>query len=154
MAMKKTDLEKNKALKLTQAMKQSGSARFGKGVAKRARLLDQGRTRGANIRRQIGFRHAETHDLIVRRRLCRARLACGAFARAINLCACLDAHGSVHLHCCGDKVACAIISTPSGASRTDKLDAQDLTIVLAEIRANCAPSQFGAEPARFAACIL
>ncbi|MBN3791741.1 hypothetical protein [Burkholderia sp. Ac-20353] len=31
MAMKKTDLEKNKALKLTHAMKQSGSARFGKG---------------------------------------------------------------------------------------------------------------------------
>lgn len=31
MAMKKTDLEKNKALKLTHAMKQSSSARFGKG---------------------------------------------------------------------------------------------------------------------------
>ncbi|WP_200886447.1 hypothetical protein [Burkholderia sp. ABCPW 111] len=31
MAMKKTDLEKNKALKLTHAMKQSTSARFGKG---------------------------------------------------------------------------------------------------------------------------
>lgn len=31
MAMKKTDLEKNKALKLTQAMKQSNPARFGKG---------------------------------------------------------------------------------------------------------------------------
>jgi hypothetical protein len=31
MTMKKTDLEKNKALKLTQAMKQPGSARFGKG---------------------------------------------------------------------------------------------------------------------------
>ena len=31
MAMKKTDLEKNKALKLTHAMKQSASARFGKG---------------------------------------------------------------------------------------------------------------------------
>ncbi|KAF1029628.1 MAG: hypothetical protein GAK40_00395 [Burkholderia plantarii] len=33
MAMKKTDLEKNKALKLTQAMKQGGSARFGKDTA-------------------------------------------------------------------------------------------------------------------------
>jgi hypothetical protein len=31
MAMKKTDLEKNKALKLTHAAKQSTSARFGKG---------------------------------------------------------------------------------------------------------------------------
>ncbi|WDD91230.1 hypothetical protein Bsp3421_001135 [Burkholderia sp. FERM BP-3421] len=30
MAMKKTDLEKNKALKLTQAMKQGSAARFGK----------------------------------------------------------------------------------------------------------------------------
>ncbi|MBI0361855.1 hypothetical protein [Burkholderia oklahomensis] len=30
MAMKKTDLEKNKALKLTHAMKQTTSARFGK----------------------------------------------------------------------------------------------------------------------------
>ncbi|WP_197422901.1 hypothetical protein [Burkholderia sp. ABCPW 14] len=32
MAMKKTDLEKNKALKLTQAMKHTTSARFGKGA--------------------------------------------------------------------------------------------------------------------------
>ncbi|WP_179402310.1 hypothetical protein [Burkholderia guangdongensis] len=32
MAMKKTDLEKNKALKLTHAMKQTASARFGKGA--------------------------------------------------------------------------------------------------------------------------
>jgi hypothetical protein len=32
MAMKKTDLEKNKALKLTHSMKQGASARFGKGV--------------------------------------------------------------------------------------------------------------------------
>ncbi|MBI0331057.1 MULTISPECIES: hypothetical protein [Burkholderia] len=38
MAMKKTDLEKNKALKLTQAMKQSGSARFGKATADAAAL--------------------------------------------------------------------------------------------------------------------
>lgn len=33
MAMKKTDLEKNKALKLTQSMKQTHSERFGKGAA-------------------------------------------------------------------------------------------------------------------------
>jgi hypothetical protein len=32
MAMKKTDLEKNKALKLTHAMKQTHSERFGKGA--------------------------------------------------------------------------------------------------------------------------
>ena len=32
MAMKKTDLEKNKALKLTHAMKQTRSERFGKGT--------------------------------------------------------------------------------------------------------------------------
>ncbi len=32
MAMKKTDLEKNKALKLTHALKQSHSTRFGKGT--------------------------------------------------------------------------------------------------------------------------
>jgi hypothetical protein len=32
MAMKKTDLEKNKALKLTQSMKQGHSERFGKGA--------------------------------------------------------------------------------------------------------------------------
>ncbi|NTX26053.1 hypothetical protein HT746_02645 [Burkholderia pyrrocinia] len=38
MAMKKTDLEKNKALKLTQAMKQSGAARFGKGAEDTAKL--------------------------------------------------------------------------------------------------------------------
>lgn len=31
MPMKKTDLEKNKALKLTQALKQTSPARFGKG---------------------------------------------------------------------------------------------------------------------------
>lgn len=47
MAMKKTDLEKNKALKLTQSMKQSHSDRFGKGVVEPAvnrreqRKLDQ-----------------------------------------------------------------------------------------------------------------
>ncbi len=33
MAMKKTDLEKNKALKLTHAMKQGAPERFGKGAA-------------------------------------------------------------------------------------------------------------------------
>ncbi len=33
MAMKKTDLEKNKALKLVHTMKQSGADRFGKGAA-------------------------------------------------------------------------------------------------------------------------
>ncbi|HDR9582122.1 TPA: hypothetical protein QDC22_000683 [Burkholderia stabilis] len=38
MAMKKTDLEKNKALKLTQAMKQSGAARFGKAADDAAKL--------------------------------------------------------------------------------------------------------------------
>ncbi|HGL4256800.1 hypothetical protein [Burkholderia dolosa] len=38
MAMKKTDLEKNKALKLTQAMKQSSSARFGKGAEEATKL--------------------------------------------------------------------------------------------------------------------
>jgi hypothetical protein len=46
MAMKKTDLEKNKALKLTHSMKQTHSERFGKGAAdtldRRAqRKLDQ-----------------------------------------------------------------------------------------------------------------
>lgn len=47
MAMKKTDLEKNKALKLTHALKQSHSDRFGKGSAEVAldrreqRKLDQ-----------------------------------------------------------------------------------------------------------------
>jgi hypothetical protein len=47
MAMKKTDLEKNKALKLTHAMKQSHSERFGKGATdaqldrREQRKLDQ-----------------------------------------------------------------------------------------------------------------
>lgn len=47
MAMKKTDLEKNKALKLTHSLKQSQSDRFGKGAAETAvnrreqRKLDQ-----------------------------------------------------------------------------------------------------------------
>ncbi|GLU35203.1 hypothetical protein WKR88_05490 [Trinickia caryophylli] len=47
MAMKKTDLEKNKALKLTHSMKQSHSERFGKGAAdtplgrREQRKLDQ-----------------------------------------------------------------------------------------------------------------
>jgi hypothetical protein len=47
MAMKKFDLEKNKALKLDNALKQSGSERFGKGVAepkldrREQRKLDQ-----------------------------------------------------------------------------------------------------------------
>jgi hypothetical protein len=47
MAMKKTDLEKNKALKLTHSMKQAHSERFGKGAAeapvsrKEQRKLDQ-----------------------------------------------------------------------------------------------------------------
>ena len=47
MAMKKTDLEKNKALKLTQSLKQAHSERFGKGAADAAvnrreqRKLDQ-----------------------------------------------------------------------------------------------------------------
>lgn len=47
MAMKKFDLEKNKALKLTQSMKQSHSERFGKGTAetpanrREQRKLDQ-----------------------------------------------------------------------------------------------------------------
>ncbi len=47
MAMKKFDLEKNKALKLTQSMKQSNSERFGKGTAetpanrREQRKLDQ-----------------------------------------------------------------------------------------------------------------
>lgn len=47
MAMKKTDLEKNKALKLTQSMKQAQSDRFGKGAAetpvnrREQRKLDQ-----------------------------------------------------------------------------------------------------------------
>lgn len=47
MAMKKTDLEKNKALKLTQSMKQAHSDRFGKGAAetpvnrREQRKLDQ-----------------------------------------------------------------------------------------------------------------
>ncbi|CAB3716198.1 hypothetical protein [Trinickia soli] len=47
MAMKKTDLEKNKALKLTQSMKQAQSDRFGKGVTeppvnrREQRKLDQ-----------------------------------------------------------------------------------------------------------------
>jgi hypothetical protein len=47
MAMKKTDLEKNKALKLTQSMKQAHSNRFGKGAAEASvdrreqRKLDQ-----------------------------------------------------------------------------------------------------------------
>ncbi|WP_186054414.1 hypothetical protein [Burkholderia gladioli] len=38
MAMKKTDLEKNKALKLTQSMKASSSQRFGKGATDTAAL--------------------------------------------------------------------------------------------------------------------
>ena len=38
MAMKKTDLEKNKALKLTHALKQSSSARFGKGAEEATKL--------------------------------------------------------------------------------------------------------------------
>lgn len=47
MAMKKTDLEKNKALKLTHSMKQTHSDRFGKGATeapvsrKEQRKLDQ-----------------------------------------------------------------------------------------------------------------
>jgi hypothetical protein len=47
MAMKKTDLEKNKALKLTHSMKQTHSERFGKGAAeapldrREQRKLDQ-----------------------------------------------------------------------------------------------------------------
>jgi hypothetical protein len=47
MAMKKTDLEKNKALKLTHSMKQAHSERFGKGAAdaplnrREQRKLDQ-----------------------------------------------------------------------------------------------------------------
>ena len=47
MAMKKTDLEKNKALKLTHSMKQAHSERFGKGAAETSanrreqRKLDQ-----------------------------------------------------------------------------------------------------------------
>lgn len=47
MAMKKFDLEKNKALKLTQSVKQSHSERFGKGAAetpanrREQRKLDQ-----------------------------------------------------------------------------------------------------------------
>jgi len=47
MAMKKTDLEKNKALKLTHSMKQGHSDRFGKGSAqpvldrREQRKLDQ-----------------------------------------------------------------------------------------------------------------
>jgi hypothetical protein len=47
MAMKKTDLEKNKALKLSQSMKQTHSERFGKGAAeappdrREQRKLDQ-----------------------------------------------------------------------------------------------------------------
>ena len=47
MAMKKTDLEKNKALKLTHSMKQTHSERFGKGTAeappdrREQRKLDQ-----------------------------------------------------------------------------------------------------------------
>ena len=47
MAMKKTDLEKNKALKLTQSMKQAHSNRFGKGATeapvdrREQRKLDQ-----------------------------------------------------------------------------------------------------------------
>lgn len=47
MAMKKTDLEKNKALKLTHSMKQTRSERFGKGTAevpldrREQRKLDQ-----------------------------------------------------------------------------------------------------------------
>jgi hypothetical protein len=39
MAMKKTDLEKNKALKLTHSMKQSQSSRFGKGTE--SQVLDR-----------------------------------------------------------------------------------------------------------------
>ena len=38
MAMKKFDLEKNKALKLTQSMKQSHSDRFGKGSSQQPQL--------------------------------------------------------------------------------------------------------------------
>ncbi|MDG0024920.1 hypothetical protein [Trinickia sp. Y13] len=47
MAMKKTDLEKNKALKLAQSLKQAHSERFGKGAAdatvnrREQRKLDQ-----------------------------------------------------------------------------------------------------------------
>jgi hypothetical protein len=47
MAMKKTDLEKNKALKLTHSMKQTHSERFGKGATdvplgrREQRRLDQ-----------------------------------------------------------------------------------------------------------------
>jgi hypothetical protein len=47
MAMKKTDLEKNKALKLTHALKQTHSERFGKGASdapldrREQRKLDQ-----------------------------------------------------------------------------------------------------------------
>ncbi len=47
MAMKKTDLEKNKALKLTHSMKQTRSERFGKGATevplgrREQRKLDQ-----------------------------------------------------------------------------------------------------------------
>ena len=47
MAMKKTDLEKNKALKLTHSMKQTHSERFGKGAGdaplnrREQRKLDQ-----------------------------------------------------------------------------------------------------------------
>ena len=47
MAMKKTDLEKNKALKLTHSMQQARSERFGKGTAeapldrREQRKLDQ-----------------------------------------------------------------------------------------------------------------
>jgi len=47
MAMKKTDLEKNKALKLTHSMKQTHSERFGKGASdapldrREQRKLDQ-----------------------------------------------------------------------------------------------------------------
>jgi hypothetical protein len=40
MAMKKTDLEKNKALKLTNSMKQAGTERFGKASAA-APVLDR-----------------------------------------------------------------------------------------------------------------
>ncbi|TDV03402.1 hypothetical protein [Paraburkholderia caballeronis] len=43
MAMKKTDLEKNKALKLIHTMKQSGADRFGKGAAPAADRREQRR---------------------------------------------------------------------------------------------------------------
>ncbi|MBJ9941531.1 hypothetical protein I7819_16775 [Burkholderia multivorans] len=52
MAMKKTDLEKNKALKLTHAMKQSSSARFGKGAEEAAKL---GRRAQRKLDQELGL---------------------------------------------------------------------------------------------------